>query len=132
MSRDLRHRVTIQQNLHTRTNGVKSDSWVDIETVYARIKTMGGSEVVRADQKEAVFSHEIETRYRGNFGSVLELVEGGLLELVEGGYLYLVGFGEMLPRYRAKFGTKIFNIYSVVQPYSGTDKVIFRAKEVVT
>jgi hypothetical protein len=100
--------------------------------VYARIKTMGGSEVVRADQKEAVFSHEIETRYRGNFGGVLELVEGGLLELVEGGYLDLVGFGAMLPRYRAVFGTKVFNIYSVIQPYSGTDRVVFRAKEVVS
>jgi len=89
---------------------VKSDNWETLETVYARIKTMGGGEVVRADQKEALFTHEVETRYRANFGGSLG----------------------MLPRFRILFGSKVFTIQSVIHPYSGSDKTVLRVREVVT
>lgn len=111
MARDLRHRVAIQHNVESRTKGVRMDNWLTLETVFARIKTMGGMEMVRGQQGEGLFTHEVEIRYRDDLGA---------------------GDVAMLPRYRLQFGTRVFNIHSVIHPYPGNDRTVMRVKEVVT
>lgn len=144
MARDLRHRVAIQHNVESRTKGVRTDNWLTLETVYARIKTMGAKEfvggvtgaqgeILRAGQREGLFTHEVEVRHRDNFGGILQYLDGSPVELVGGGYVELSGtYNQMLPRYRLQFGTRVFNIHSVIHPYPGNDKTVMRVKEVVT
>jgi len=133
MSRDLRHRVAIQHNVPTRTKGVRADNWLTLETVYAKIRTLGGMEVVRADQKEGLLTHEVETRYRANFGGILQDTTGEPLQATDGTYIELSGtYSEMLPRYRLSYAGRTFSIEGVVHPYPGNDRTVLRVREVVS
>lgn len=133
MARGLRHRVDIQHNVPSRVKGVKQDNWLTLETVYASIRTLGGREIIRGEQREAAYTHEVEVRYKNNFGGVLEGSDGDPVEAIGGGFIELSGATtEMLPRYRLLFRGRTFGIKGVIHPYPGRDKTIIRATEVDT
>lgn len=128
-----RQRVTIQKNTPTRVKGVRTDVWGDVDEVYAEIKTLGGRERRNADQNEMVTTHEIRMRYRASVSDVLEFIAGGVFEFIAGGsFEFLFGDTEPLARYRIKFGSKYFEVRSVLHPDPRRETTVMRVEEVVT
>lgn len=87
---DLRHRITVQaENPTTGTGGGRGNPWASpttVATVSACIEPLRGMERVRAMQIQDTTTHKITLRYRSG----------------------------ILPRHRIKFGTRLFNIHSVI------------------
>lgn len=129
----LRHRVQVQKNYPTRTKGVKADDWRTLETVYARVEPLSGSEVVSADQKEGVVQHRITMRYRPNVGDVFQFLDGAVFEFLDGvDFEFVDAASDILARYRIKYGTKLFDIRDVQQMYPHDEFTVLRCDEVVT
>ncbi len=129
-----RHRLTLQKNTPTTVKGVNTDVWTDMGTVYGHIRTMRGVERERGSQKESVTTHEIRMRYRSSLAASLwAYIGGGSFSFIGGGEMqFLFGGTEMLARYRVKFGSKYFEVRSVLQPDPRRLYTVMRVEEVVT
>lgn len=129
----LRHTVQVQKNYPTRTKGVKADDWRTLETVYARIEPLRGTEASSADQKEAVNQHRVTMRYRPNVGDVFQFLNGDVFEFLDGeDFEFVDAASDILARYRIKFGSRVFDIRDVQQLYPHDEFTVLRVDEVVT
>tara|TARA_R110000824_G_scaffold37643_1_gene115717 strand:+ start:1497 stop:1826 length:330 start_codon:yes stop_codon:yes gene_type:complete len=83
----MRHRITIQKGTDTvDTGGGRSVVWATLKEVFADIQPQGGASKYRQDQVQENVTHKIVMRYRSDIGT----------------------------NYRIKFGTRIFNIHSIL------------------
>ena len=83
----MRHRVTIQKGTDTTdAGGGRSVSWGTLKEVFADIQPQSGTNVYRHDQEQEHVTHKIIIRHREDIGT----------------------------NYRIKFGTRIFNIHSII------------------
>jgi hypothetical protein len=129
----LRHRIQVQKNYPARVQGVKSDDWRTLETIYARIEPLRGSERIYGSQKEAVNQHRITMRYRPNVGDVFEFLDGSVFQFLTGeNFEFVDAASDILGRYRLKFGNKLFDIRDVQQLYPHDEFTVVRVEEVVT
>lgn len=101
---ELRRRVTIQQNNGTTTDseGIPIENWVDVVTVWARVRDLSGREYFAARQVQAEVTTEITIRYRAG----------------------------LTTKMRAKYGTRIFDILSII-PDEKKSELKLMCKEVV-
>ena len=90
----LRHRVTLQQEVHTSDGaGGTTKTWSNISDLWAEIipvagaagsalNKLGGKEVVLGDQVQAEISHKITLRYRSGVTPDMRLVyESGIFNI---------------------------------------------------
>ena len=83
----LRHRVTIQKpTATTDTGGGTAVTWATLKEVFADIQPQSGTSGFRQEQVQESVTHRIIMRYRADIGT----------------------------NYRIKFGTRIFNIHSIL------------------
>ena len=83
----LRHRVELQEATETRGDyGDVTREWSTIATRWAGIEPMSGREIMQADQVNAKLSHRVRMRYDA----------------------------DVTPAKRLKFGSRIFDISSVI------------------
>lgn len=77
-SRSLRHVCTLQAFTQSSTDarGQPVGSWVDGDTIYARINPLGGRNAEYANQLYADATHEILIRYRSDITRSHRLVLG--------------------------------------------------------
>ena len=60
----MRHRVTIQHPLETRTDsGHVTHSWKDLRTVWADVRPLSGRELLSAQQVQSDTTHKVTIRY---------------------------------------------------------------------
>lgn len=129
----LRHRIDIQKNYPTREKGVKSDDWRTLETVYARVEPLRGSESATASQKEALVDYRITMRYRPNVGDVFQFLTLDVFEFLDGeDFEFVDAASDILSRYRVVYGSKTLDIKDVQQLYPHSEFTVLRAEEVIT
>jgi SPP1 family predicted phage head-tail adaptor len=87
----LRHRITIQEFRVTGRNviGGEVKDWVNVATVWAGIEPIRGREYLAADQPRAELTHRVPMRYRP---------------------------GIVPTTMRVKYGSRVFDIKSVIDP----------------
>lgn len=125
--------MTVQENVVTRTKGVKTDSWRDLETVYAQIEPLSGVEVTSAEQKEGIVQHRVRMRYRPNVGDVFQFLDGEPFEFLDGVFFEFVAASSTFrARYRLKFGARLFDIRDVQQLYPHDEFTVLRVEERVS
>ncbi len=80
---NLIHRVTLQRETVTNTNGEESSSWTDIGTYWAFVKPISGGETISFQQVRADRQSQVTMRYVGeiNAGDRL-LFKSRTLEIV--------------------------------------------------
>lgn len=101
---DLRHRITIQQLIETRNElGEVVQSWQDFATVWAAIEPLRGREYFDSQQINAEVTTRIRIRYRPG----------------------------IKPKMRAVYGTRIFDIQSVIDIEERHQEIHLMCKEVV-
>ena len=130
------HRVSIQENTPTRIKGVRTDSWNEVDEVWAEIKTMGGAERQSADQKESVVTHEIHMRFRAaSISSLFEFIYDEIFHFISGPsfqFIFNEVPGFVQSKYRIVFGSTVFDVRGVVHPDPRRETTIMRVQEVVT
>ena len=73
----LRHRVTIKRKTVARdTYGAETVTWVDVTTVYAEVKPIGGREYYGAGQTLAESTFTVTIRYRSDIRPAWQLAYG--------------------------------------------------------
>ena len=83
----MRHRVTIQKpTATTDTGGGSSISWGLLKEVFADIQPQSGNYGSEHEQEKEKITHKLIMRYRADIGT----------------------------NYRIKFGTRIFNIHTII------------------
>ena len=98
----LNKRITIQSPTLTSDGmGSQTTVWGDVAEVYAAIWPTSANEVVQANSSTMTITHRIRIRYRSG----------------------------ILASYRVKFGTRYFNIVSVLNPNEGNKMLDLMAKE---
>ena len=70
----LRHRIIFQQLSNSKNEyGEPVEEWLDIKTVWAEIKPVGGKQFFAAKQINAEISHNIYIRYRNSLSSSMRI-----------------------------------------------------------
>jgi len=102
---ELRHQVTIQRNTATAQDnyGQVVESWSTIATRWASIRPMTGDESEEGKQVKAKATHEIKMRY-----------------LVD-----------ITTKDRVKLGTRIFNVYSIINTEEKNKETVLKCIEAV-
>ncbi len=101
---ELRHKIIIQQNTPTRdAMNAEVDSWADYATVWASIEPIRGKEFWDSQQINAEITGKIKLRY-------------------------LAG---VISKMRVKFGMRIFEILSVINPGEKNRELQLMVKESV-
>lgn len=73
----MRQRVTIQRNDGTKgTRGQKAESWTDIKTVWAEVRTLSGTEGETANMNIASATHLVTIRWRSDVTEKMRLEWG--------------------------------------------------------
>lgn len=100
----MRHRVTVQQNTGTGTDseGLPVVTWADVATVWAQVHDLAGREYFASQQVQTEVTTEITIRHRTGLNTKM----------------------------RAKFGTRIFDIQSII-PDERKTELRLMCKEVV-
>lgn len=77
---DLRDRVAIEQvSLLDDGGGGAEETWVEVATVWARVRPLSGDERLEADAISGSLTHEIFLRWRGDIGPDMRLRQGARL-----------------------------------------------------
>ena len=101
---DLNKRIILQYETKTSDGmGGFSTLWIDTATVWAAIWPTSAAELIQSMQTDMVISHRIRIRFR----SVLR------------------------PSWRIKFGTRYFNIVSIINPNEKNEYLDIMAREAV-
>ena len=101
---DLNKRIILQYETKVSDSmGGFTSTWVDAATVWAAIWPTSAAELVQSMQTDMVISHRIRIRFR----SVLR------------------------PSWRIKFGTRYFNIVSIINPNEKNEYLDIMAREAV-
>ncbi|MDA8212164.1 MAG: phage head closure protein [Clostridia bacterium] len=101
---ELRHRVKIQQKSVTRDSfGAESVTWSDVATVWAVVEPLRGREFFGAQQVNAEVTTRIRIRYRSG----------------------------VVPTMRALYGSRVYDIQSVINLDERNRELQLMCKEVV-
>lgn len=101
----LRHRIILQDLvIIPNTLGEGEETWVDRGTIWAEIRPLRGNEFWMAQQVNSKITHKITTRYYQNIDSVNRL----------------------------KFGDRLFEIISVINPDERCSELNFLCEEVTS
>ena len=85
----LRHRVVIKEKVVSRDGyGEEDVTWTAVDTVWASIEPLRGREFLESRQEQADVSHRVRMRYQGS----------------------------IVPTMRVLYGTRVFEVVSVVNP----------------
>lgn len=85
----LRHRITIQSATEAQdAHGGTTRTWADVATVWGSIEPLRGREFMNAQQLQSEVTHRVQLRY----------------------------YAGVTTAYRLRFGTRLFNIVSVLNP----------------
>ena len=77
---DLRHRLTLEQlQREDDDGGGFTESWVEVATLFADLRPVGGSENVEADRLAGRVTHEVSLRYRAGVQPAMRFRQGGRL-----------------------------------------------------
>lgn len=99
----MRDRVTLQVNTPTKDAlGGLVDSWGIVDTRWSNVKPMTGKEYFSAERVQSEVTHEIRMRY----------------------------YSGLTTAHRIKFGTRIFNILSILSPDEQGREHLLMCKEV--
>ena len=99
---DLRHRIELQATTKASDSmGGFTNTWVTQATVWAGIWPISASEQIQAAQAIMTISHRIRIRYRDNVKA----------------------------SFRIKFGTRYFNIVSIINPSEANKHLDLMVKE---
>lgn len=75
----MNRKITIQKLVKTATStGGFDESWVNVANVWAKIKNMSGTELVRADQLGATAFSDFTIRYRAGLNETMKIVYRGV------------------------------------------------------
>lgn len=100
----MRHRVVVQSASESRAaDGGVTFTWSDVSTRWASIEPASGKEFLSSQQVAAEVTHKITLR----------------------------NYDTLTPQHRLKFGTRYFNIISVLRPDEIKHSMEVLAKEVV-
>ena len=100
----LRHKVIIQENTPSRDDyGAEAESWSNFATVWAAIEPIRGREFWESQQINAEVTARITIRYLSG----------------------------VTPKMRVKYGTRIFDIISVINPEERNRDLQLMVKEAV-
>jgi len=98
----LRHRVIIEQVTSTDDGyGGRSDAWATFATVWASVKPLRGHEYFQAQQMQAKVTHKVKIRY----------LQG------------------VTHKMRVKYGSRILNIVSVINPDEKSRELVLMCEE---
>jgi len=101
----MRHRVTIQKpTATTDTGGGSSVSWGTLKEVYADIQPQSGKSMFQHGQEKEKVTHKLIMGYRADMGT----------------------------NYRIKFGTRIFNIHSILNEDERSRYLVLQCEEGAT
>ena len=76
----LRHRVTLEELARAEDEGGGFDeTWVEVATLFADVRPIGGAERVEADRLEGQITHEITLRFRQGVVPAMRFRKGGRL-----------------------------------------------------
>ena len=102
------HRLTIQRNNPTRSNGLYTDSWEDFYDAWAQISTSGGREFYAARQATTDLTHEITVRWYPGITAGMRI------------------------RYEdpTESTTRYFTIRAILRPTERTDWIVLHAAEI--
>ena len=99
---ELRARLVLEEPVRTPDGGGGvSEGWVEVATVWGRIKARPGSEALKADRVTATVMHDITIRYRAG----------------------------VIPEMRFRAGARIFHILSVVDIKDRSRWLVCRCEE---
>jgi len=99
---DLNKRITLQYETKTADGmGGFDVVWTDLATVWAAVWPISANEIVQSMQTNMILSHRIRIRYRSDLTSA----------------------------YRIKFGSRYFNIVSLINPNERGEWLDIMAKE---
>lgn len=77
-SGDLRHRITLQQKQLTKDQeGIATENWVDVATVWAAVEPLKGREYFQAAAVNAENTVRFRIRYRQGITSAMRVVYNG-------------------------------------------------------
>ena len=98
-------RVTLQSATRARDNhGQSIEPWSDVATVWASVGPLRGREFFAAQQVSAETTHKVTVRYRASVN----------------------------PKWRVKWGTRIFRIESVMDPQERHERIELMCVEVLS
>jgi len=101
----LRHRVTIQKKSVARdAYGSETVTWLEEAVVWASVEPIAGREYFMSQQMQSDVTHRIIIRY----------------------------YAGVIPSYRIKFGTRIFDIMSVINTEERNREMVLMAREFLT
>ncbi len=104
-SGQLRHRISLQSKVATRdTYGAETITWKTENTVWGSIEPLNSREFFQAQQMQSDVTHKVKLRY----------------------------YAGLRPDWRIKFGTRIFDIQSVMNPEERNIEWTLLAKEFLT
>ena len=80
LPRELRHRLTLEQLERVSDEGGGfTETWVEVATLFADLRPVGGSEAVEADRLAGRVSHEVSLRYRPGVQPAMRFRKGARL-----------------------------------------------------
>jgi len=100
----LRHRVTIQKKTTSQDSyGAEQETWTNVATVWAGIEPLRGREYIDAQNATAEVTHRVRIRYQSG----------------------------ITPRMRVSFGSRTFEIVSVINVLERNRELELMCREVV-
>ena len=77
---DLRHRLALEELQRVEDEGGGfTETWVEVEELWADLRPTGGSESVEADRLAGRVSHEVSLRYRPGVQAAMRFRKGARL-----------------------------------------------------
>lgn len=105
LSQQLRHRVKLQSKSVVQDSyGQETITWTDEAQIWASIEPISGREYFLAKQVQAETTHRIRIRY----------------------------YSGVRADWRVLYGTRVFNIESVINPEEANKEIILMCREAIT
>lgn len=100
---EMRHRISLQVKTITKAEGIPQENWITLVTVWASITNISGKEYFQAASVQSEITTRIQIRYRP----------------------------EITPAMRVLYGSRLFNILSVIDKDERHHELELMCKEVI-